>query len=120
MSADTNPTPGTDSPSTSGPLRLVSILVSGLPAELGTADEPPRYTVPAVFSRQVTAEERARIEAPATASALSAHGDRDLALQALVLDPLVGGLEIATGILDDAIEAHGPLLDRFAAAQVVA
>ncbi|TCC44963.1 hypothetical protein E0H75_31045 [Kribbella capetownensis] len=41
-------------------------------------------------------------------------GDRALALQALVLDPLVGRLDVATGILDDAIKAHGPLLDRFA------
>ncbi|MEV0797490.1 hypothetical protein AB0I34_07365 [Kribbella sp. NPDC050281] len=40
-------------------------------------------------------------------------GDRALALQALALDPLVGRLDIATGILDDAIKAHGPLLDRF-------
>jgi len=45
-------------------------------------------------------------------------GDRSLALQALVLDPLVGGLTVATGILDDAIKAHGPLLDRFAANEV--
>jgi alpha-galactosidase len=44
-------------------------------------------------------------------------GDRELALQALALDPLVNGLTMATNILDDAIEAHGPLLDRFAAAQ---
>ncbi|WP_406047361.1 hypothetical protein [Kribbella sp. NBC_00889] len=41
-------------------------------------------------------------------------GDRALALQALALDPLVGRLDVATGILDDAIKAHGPLLDRFA------
>jgi alpha-galactosidase len=47
-------------------------------------------------------------------------GDRSLALQALALDPLVNGLTVATSILDDAIEAHGPLLDRFAAAQVPA
>jgi alpha-galactosidase/6-phospho-beta-glucosidase family protein len=40
-------------------------------------------------------------------------GDRALALQALTLDPLVGRLDVATGILDDAIKAHGPLLDRF-------
>ncbi len=43
-------------------------------------------------------------------------GSRTLALQALVLDPLVPGLEVATRILDDAIEAHGPVLERFAAA----
>ncbi|MEU4191773.1 hypothetical protein AB0E69_07745 [Kribbella sp. NPDC026611] len=47
-------------------------------------------------------------------------GDRALALQALVLDPLVDSLTVATGILDDAIDAHGPLLDRFAPAEVSA
>jgi hypothetical protein len=62
-------------------LRLVSILVSGLPHELGTPDEPARYTVPAVFSRQVTAPERARIEDPATARALAPHAGPDLALE---------------------------------------
>lgn len=62
-------------------LRLVSILVSGLPVELGTAGAPARYTVPAVFSRQVTAQERARIEDPATAGGLAQHGDPDLALE---------------------------------------
>ncbi|MEV6287360.1 hypothetical protein [Kribbella sp. NPDC051770] len=41
-------------------------------------------------------------------------GDRALAVQALVLDPLVNGLEIATNILDDAIEAHGGTMERFA------
>ena len=61
-------------------LRLVSILVSALPAELGTPDEPEHYTVPAVFSRQVTAGERARIEDRATAQELSRYGDPDLAL----------------------------------------
>ncbi len=106
MSAGSGPTPGPDSPSTSDPLRLVSILVSGLPAELGTADEPLRYTVPAVFSRQVTAEERARIEDPATAFALSAHADPDLALEVsdrrlliknTTLAQLAGGLAAALG-----------------------
>jgi hypothetical protein len=53
------------------PLRLVSVLVSGLPAELGTSAAPARYTVPVVFSRQVTPEERARIEDPALARRLS-------------------------------------------------
>jgi alpha-galactosidase/6-phospho-beta-glucosidase family protein len=45
-------------------------------------------------------------------------GDRALALQALALDPLVGGLTVATSILDDAIKAHAPLLDRFAESEV--
>lgn len=106
MSAATGPTPGPDSPSAGDPLRLVSILVSGLPAELGTADEPARYTVPAVFSRQVTAEERARIEDPATALALSAHADQGLALEVsdrrlliknTTLAQLAGGLAAALG-----------------------
>jgi len=61
-------------------LRLVSVLVSGLPTGLGTPHEPARYTVPAVFSRQVTPDERARIEDPATARGLSRYGDPDLAL----------------------------------------
>ncbi len=47
-------------------------------------------------------------------------GDRSLALQALALDPLVHGLGVATNILDDAIKAHGPLLDRFSAAEAAA
>ncbi len=48
-------------------LRLLSVLASGLPSDLGTATGPDRYTVPVVFSRQVSAKERARIEDPATA-----------------------------------------------------
>jgi alpha-galactosidase len=47
-------------------------------------------------------------------------GDRELALQALVLDPLVPGLAVATAILDDAVKAHGSVMDRFAAAEVAA
>lgn len=52
-------------------LRLVSILASGLPIELGTPEEPALYTVPVVFSRQVTAAERAAIEDPETARRLA-------------------------------------------------
>lgn len=55
-------------------LRLLSILESGLPAELGSADEPATYTVPAVFSRQVGRDERTRIEDPETARRLSRPG----------------------------------------------
>jgi alpha-galactosidase/6-phospho-beta-glucosidase family protein len=47
-------------------------------------------------------------------------GDRELALQALVLDPLVPGLAVATAILDDAVKAHGSVMDRFAAPGVAA
>jgi alpha-galactosidase len=41
-------------------------------------------------------------------------GDRDTAVQALTLDPLVGDARTATAILDDAVLAHAPYLDRFA------
>ena len=86
------------------PLRLVSILVSGLPVELGTPDEPATYTVPAVFSRQVTASERARIEDPDTARRLSQPGrpvlaltvsDRRLLIQNTTLAQLRDGLATA-------------------------
>lgn len=63
-------------------LRVVSILASGLPDELGTPGAPALYTVPAVFSRQVTAAERARIEDPETARRLAeaTGADPELAL----------------------------------------
>jgi alpha-galactosidase len=41
-------------------------------------------------------------------------GARDTAVQALTLDPLVGDAATATAILDDAVRAHAPFLDRFA------
>jgi alpha-galactosidase len=47
-------------------------------------------------------------------------GSRALAIQALVLDPLVPGPSVAAAILDDAIDAHGPVLSRFAAREEVA
>jgi alpha-galactosidase len=47
-------------------------------------------------------------------------GSRALAIQALVLDPLVPGPAVAAAILDDAVEAHGPVLSRFAAREDVA
>jgi alpha-galactosidase/6-phospho-beta-glucosidase family protein len=46
------------------------------------------------------------------------NGDRDLAIQALALDPLVPNPSVATAILDAGVEAHGPLLQRFAKAPV--
>ena len=42
-------------------------------------------------------------------------GDRPLALQALLADPLVPSVEAATAMLDEALAAHAPLLPRFAA-----
>lgn len=43
-------------------------------------------------------------------------GDRTLAVQALALDPLVPDPATAVAILDDAVAAHGDVLQRFAAA----
>lgn len=62
------------------PLRLTSVLVSALPLELGTAAAPDRYTVPVVFSRQVTPEERTRIEDPGLAHRLSEQLGAELEL----------------------------------------
>ncbi len=109
--APTATSAGMDAPETALPsapeqLRLVSILVSGLPPELGTPEEPARYTVPAVFSRQVTASEKARIEDPATARSLAPHAGPDLALEVsdrrllienTTLAELEGGLAAALG-----------------------
>lgn len=90
-----------------GDLHLLSILESGLPAELGTADEPATYTVPVVFSRQVSRDERARIEDPATARRLAeqigatgpplrlAVSDRRLLVENTNLDQLRDGLAAA-------------------------
>lgn len=61
-------------------LHLVSVLTQGLPVELGTPAAPARYTVPAVFCRQVSAAERERIEDPTTARSLHEHAGGDLTL----------------------------------------
>ena len=43
-------------------------------------------------------------------------GDRRLAIQAIALDPLVPDPTTAAAVLDDAVVAHAPLMDRFAKA----
>jgi alpha-galactosidase/6-phospho-beta-glucosidase family protein len=45
-------------------------------------------------------------------------GDRELAIQALALDPLVPGPAVAEAILDDAVKAHGAVMDPFAAPRI--
>ncbi|MFD2082461.1 alpha-galactosidase [Actinopolymorpha cephalotaxi] len=42
------------------------------------------------------------------------EGSRELAVQALALDPLVPSPQVAKALLDDAIAGHRPLLDSFA------
>lgn len=94
-----SPTDVSTSPEVPAGLHLTGVLASGLPVEVGTGDEPARYTVPAVFSRKVTAEERARIEDPHLAQFLSRSGylqlavsDRRLLIKNTSLAELKGGL----------------------------
>lgn len=93
----------------SNALRLTSVLASGLPLELGTPDEPAFYTVPAVFSRQVNAAERVRIEDPASALTLVKRCGLDHELQLTVSDRrlLIGNTNLAelTGGLASALAA---------------
>jgi len=87
------------------------VLDSALPHELGTADEPERYLVAAVFSRQVLPEERALIEASDALARLAERGypgvglkvaDRRLEITGTNLAMLAAGLaaEIAALLRD--------------------
>lgn len=98
-----------------GVLRLRSVLVSGLPAALGTDAAPERYTVPAVFSRQVTQTERARIEDPAAARSL-AHASPGLELAVSDRRLLIHGTNLAE--LRDGLAADLAGLLRSIAAQI--
>ena len=102
-------------------LRLTSVLSGGLPATLGTPGAPTLYTVPAVFSRQVSAAERLAIQAPETVRRLADAGyprvtldvaDRRLLIGSTNLDQLRDGLahELAEpyrGSVVDAGEGRG-------------
>lgn len=98
-------------------LRVVSVLASALPDTLHTPDEPDLYTVPAVVSRQVTAQERARIEDPETARLLAAEvglapglelavEDRRLLIRNTTLTQLGQGLAEAIGRMLERLEAE--------------
>lgn len=65
---------------------------------------PPGIT--ALLAQQVAIQDRA-VEA-------ALHGDRQAALQALLLDPVVNSYEAATGILDELLAVHAPYLPQFA------
>ncbi len=106
--SNTSETTAPADPATPDTLRVLSVLASGLPAEVGTPDEPPLYTVPAVFSRRVTSKERSRIEDPATAELLMARtgagpglelavSDRRLLIRNTNLGQLRDGLAAAIG-----------------------
>lgn len=57
--------------------------------------------------QQVKAYEELTIEAAVT-------GDRKVALQALVANPLVPSVRVAQAVLDDLLEAHAEYLPQFA------
>ncbi|MFE4463902.1 hypothetical protein ACFRCR_02180 [Oerskovia sp. NPDC056781] len=106
-------------------LRVTGVLASALPPELGTPHEPVTYTVPAVFSRQVTREEQDAIEGDAVRHRLADAGfedveltvsDRRLLIEHTSLAALKGGLahEVADVLRDlgrDLVAEH----DRLAA-----
>lgn len=84
--------------------------VVGAAGVTGLAVGPLPDGIAAVLTARVLQQEitvRAAIE-----------GDRDLAVQALALDPLVPDPASAVAILDDAVKAHGDVLGRFAAPRV--
>jgi alpha-galactosidase len=65
---------------------------------------PPGVT--ALLAQQIAIQDRA-VEA-------ALHGDRQAALQALLLDPVVTSYEAANGILDELLAVHAPYLPQFA------
>jgi alpha-galactosidase len=64
---------------------------------------PPAVT--ALLAQQVAVQDRA-VDA-------AIHGDRQAALQALLLDPVVSSYETAVKVLDDLLTVHAPYLPRF-------
>ncbi|GIG20316.1 hypothetical protein Cch01nite_10400 [Cellulomonas chitinilytica] len=114
-------------------LHLLSVLESGLPAQLGTVDEPATYTVPIVVSRQVTPGERARLEDPETARRLAVRtgtrqngeslrlvvSDRRLLIENTTLDELRDGLAdaLSTMLQEMGDDLRSESSDRAAVAQ---
>jgi alpha-galactosidase len=64
---------------------------------------PPGIT--ALLAQQVAVQDRA-VEA-------ALHGDRQAALQALLLDPVVSSYEAAVRVLDELLTVHAPYLPQF-------
>src|SRR5690606_8034695 len=65
---------------------------------------PPGIT--ALLAQQIAIQDRA-VDA-------ALYGDRQAALQALLLDPVVHSYEAATSILDELLTVHAPYLPQFA------
>lgn len=91
---------------------LPDTAVVEVPAVVGAAGITGLGTGPLPDAIAAVLTARARQQEITVRAALT--GDRELALQALVLDPLVAGRTMAEGILDDAVKAHGATLERFA------
>jgi alpha-galactosidase len=97
---------------------LPSTAVVEVPAVVGAAGITGLSVGPLPDGIAAVLTARAQQQEVTVRAALS--GDRDLAVQALALDPLVPDPHTATAILDDAVVAHGGALERFAAAPVPA
>ena len=87
-----------------GTLSLREVLVSGLPASLGSASPPEHYMVPAVFSRAPSPREIALIESSPAGVRLASAGypdvslkvsDRRLEIRGTNLEELRNGLAVA-------------------------
>jgi alpha-galactosidase len=61
--------------------------------------------ITALLAQQIAVQDRA-VEA-------ALHGDRQAALQALLLDPVINSYEAAVGILDELLTVHAPYLSQF-------
>lgn len=136
MSAPADGAAGTRSTDPTTDLHLLSVLEPGLPPELGTPHEPAAYTVPLVFSRRVSAQERRRIESPEQAArltrAVGAAGggpglrltvsDRRLLVEGTTLAQLRDGLaaELAAMLRDIGRELRAEQSERDVAAGVSA
>ncbi|HEY0537538.1 MAG TPA: hypothetical protein VGD53_04180 [Actinoallomurus sp.] len=84
-------------------VEVPAVVGAGRITGLGIGPLPP--AIAAVLS--------ARAEQQELTVRAAVTGERDTALQALTLDPLVGDAGTARAILDDAVLAHTPFLDRF-------
>lgn len=89
-----------------------------VPAVVGAAGVVPLRVGPLPPAIAAVLTARAQQQELTVQAAL--RGDRELALQALALDPLVPSPDVARRILDDAVGAHGPTLAAFSSPDTAA
>lgn len=75
-------------------LSLQGVLDTALPPELGTESAPALYTVPAVFTRRVSPQERALVEDDAVTRRLSERGFPGVTLTVEDRRLLIGGTSL--------------------------